>query len=101
MVEEIRKRITPKESSRSYPVIIGEHGTGKTSLIALAVKGINEPKGIVYLDIPTECNSVKDVAKAMRKALGWSPDQVIDSEERKYSSSSKYYLRLIDSQRHL
>jgi hypothetical protein len=65
------------------------------------VNSINEPKGIVYLDIPTEYNSVENIAKAMQKALGWSPDQIIDSEESKYNNSSEYYLRLIDSQRHL
>jgi hypothetical protein len=36
----------------SLPLIIGEHGTGKTSLIKLAVNGMDEPKGIVYVDIP-------------------------------------------------
>jgi hypothetical protein len=86
----VRKLITPEELSRSYPVVIGEHGTGKKSLIALAVNGINEPKGIVYLDIPdipSKYDSVMEVAKAMREALGWSPDQVLDFKERKYSSS--------------
>jgi hypothetical protein len=47
---------------------------------------MDEPKGVVYVDIPLECDLVK-VAEAMQKALGWSPDPVIDSEKRKYSSS--------------
>jgi hypothetical protein len=47
----------------------------------------NEPKGVVYVDIPLELKSVDTVAKAMREALEWSPDQVIDSSKRKYSSS--------------
>ena len=80
LVEEIRQLITPAEESRLYPLIIGEHGTGKTSLIKLAVNGMDEPKGVVYVDIPSECDSEVDVAKAMQKALGWSPDQVIDSK---------------------
>jgi ABC-type Mn2+/Zn2+ transport system ATPase subunit len=56
--------------SRLYPLIIGEHGTGKTSLISLAVNDINEPKGVVYVDIPLECDSAVNIAKAMQKALG-------------------------------
>jgi len=51
------------------------------------VNGIDEPKGVIYVDIPLECDLAVDVAKAMQKALGWSPDQVIDSSERNYSSS--------------
>jgi hypothetical protein len=46
----------------------------------------NKPKGIVYVNIPDQC--VEDsVVEAMREALGWSPDQVIDSDKRKYSNS--------------
>ena len=86
LVEKIRQLITPAEESRLYPLIIGEHGTGKTSLITLAVNGIDEPKGVVYLDIPRKCDS-EDVVKAMQTTLGWSPDQVIDSKDRKYISS--------------
>jgi Cdc6-like AAA superfamily ATPase len=42
---------------------------------------MEEPKGVVYVDIPLECDSVVNVAEAVQKALGWSPDQVIDSSE--------------------
>ncbi|OCK92044.1 uncharacterized protein K441DRAFT_192804 [Cenococcum geophilum 1.58] len=42
LVEEIRKLITPSEKSRLYPLIIGEHGTGKTSLIKLAINSMDE-----------------------------------------------------------
>ena len=86
-VEEIRQLVTPAEKSRLYPLIIGEHGTGKTSLIKLAVNGMEEPKGVVYVDIPLECDDQDHVAEAVRMALGWSPDQVIDSSKRNYSSS--------------
>jgi hypothetical protein len=51
------------------------------------VDGIDEPKGIVYLDIPRKCDEEDDVAEAMQLALGWSPDKVIDSDKRNYSSS--------------
>ena len=57
VVEEIRQLITPVGESSLYPVIIGEHGTGKTSLIKLAVNGMDEPKGVVYVDIPTKAKS--------------------------------------------
>jgi len=40
---------------------------------------MDEPKGIVYVDIPIECHLEDKVAMAMRNALGWSPDPLIDS----------------------
>jgi hypothetical protein len=87
LVEEIRQVITPARESRLYPVIIGERGTGKTSLIKLAVNGMDEPKGAVYVDVDIDGNSEGPIAEAMRTAMGWSPDQVIDSRKRNYSSS--------------
>ena len=83
-VGEIRHLITPAEESRLYPVIIGEHGTGKTSLIELAVNGMDKPKGVIYADMD---DAETDAAQVMREALGWSPDQLLDSSERNCCSS--------------
>jgi hypothetical protein len=101
LVEEIRQLITPAEEDRLYPIIVGEHGTGKTSLIKLAVSGIDEPKGIVYIDIPIDCDSEVEIVKAIQTALGWSPDQLLDSDKCNFSSSLLILLKLIDPQLHL
>jgi type II secretory ATPase GspE/PulE/Tfp pilus assembly ATPase PilB-like protein len=85
-LDEVRKIITPTERSRGYSLVIGEHGTGKTSLIYLAVNSLEEPKGIAYVDIPNDINkdSAPDVVTdAMRNALGWTLDPVIESKRRK------------------
>jgi hypothetical protein len=68
------------------PNVISVH---VTSLIKLAVNGMdeNEPKGVICVDIPMRCDLEVKVAKAMRDALGWGPDQVIDSDKRNYCSS--------------
>jgi Cdc6-like AAA superfamily ATPase len=89
LIKEIKQLITPAEETGHYPLLVGEHGTGKTTLIKLAVKDMdkNKPKGIVYVNIPDRCSEEPSVVKAMREALEWSLDQVIDSKERKYSSS--------------
>jgi|SRR5271155_3960436 len=100
LVEEIRQLITPAKKSRLYPLIIGERGTENTRLIKLAVNGMDEPKGIVYVDIPIECDLEVDVTNEVRNALGWSPDQLIDSSECN-CSSSLLVLGLIDSQLHV
>jgi hypothetical protein len=83
--------------SRLYPVIIGEHGTGKISLIKLAVNSMDEPKGVAYADMD---DTETDAAQVMREALGWTPDPLLDSDKRN-CCSSLLVLRLIDSQLHL
>jgi len=90
LLEEIMLLITPspEKQSRPYPLIIGEHGTGKTSLIKLAVSSMNknesEPKGVVYVDIPLECDKEVNITKAMRVAMGWDSYQLNECD---YSSS--------------
>jgi type II secretory pathway predicted ATPase ExeA len=92
LIDEIRRLITPSEYGGLYTLIIGKPGTGKTSLIKLAVDDMDEPKGIVYVDMPIWCESEASVATAMQKALGWTPDQSIDSSERNYNSSLRWAL---------
>ena len=82
LINKIKMLITPSAESRFYPLIIGEYGTGKTSLIQLAVNTLKEPKGVVYFDVPVGSKSSIDIAKAMRLALGWKPDPAIDSNKR-------------------
>jgi len=48
--------------------------------------GNDKPKGIVYFDMPDICNTETQVAMAIQKTLGWSPDPVIDSGKGNYSS---------------
>ena len=87
-VEEVRALVTPTENSRCYPLIVGKHGTGKTSLIQLAVDGVNKdgPKGIAYVDMPDQCTETT-VVEVLQEALGWSPDPVIDSGQGNHNSS--------------
>jgi KaiC/GvpD/RAD55 family RecA-like ATPase len=82
LVDQIRILITPSARSRFYPLIVGENGTGKTSLIQLAVDGLEKPQGVIYVDVPIEDESPVDLAQAMQQALGWNPDPVIDSDKR-------------------
>ena len=49
--------------------------------------GMDEPKGVIYIDVDIDDDSQFDIAEVMQMALGWSPDQVIDSSKRNYSSS--------------
>jgi hypothetical protein len=96
-VEKIRQLITPAEESRFFPVIVGDCGTENTRLIKLAVNGMDEPKGVVYVDIPIECDLEANVTNELRNALRWSPDLLVDSRECN-CNNSLLVLRLIDSQ---
>ena len=81
LLDKIRSDITPTAGPRSYPVIIGEHGTGKSSLIQLAVESLEEPKGVIYLDVPVGNDPTSILAEAMKEALDWNPDPAIDPNE--------------------
>jgi ABC-type enterochelin transport system ATPase subunit len=89
LVEEVSTLITPTKENRLYRLIIGENGTGKTSLLQLAADSMNKdkPKGVAYIDFPLQCSSEIDIADAMRNGLGWGLDPVIDSSRGNYSSS--------------
>jgi MoxR-like ATPase len=93
-MEKVEKIITLTGKSRGYSLVIGEHGTGKTSLIRLAVDSLEEPKGIAYASIPHMNDEDVDpaVVNAVRKALGWTSDPVIESGRHKWSSSFELVL---------
>ncbi|KAI9779927.1 MAG: hypothetical protein M1839_007083 [Geoglossum umbratile] len=82
LTSEVKKLITPTEEPQGYSLVIGEHGTGKTSVVQLAVDSLKKPKGIVYVMIPNtdEVNTNPTIViDAVKKALGWSSDLVLDS----------------------
>ena len=66
------------EDPQSYPLIIGEHGTGKTSLIKLALERMKAPKGVIYVDMPYNIQRPIQVVEAMQNAFGWTKDPLID-----------------------
>ena len=102
LVSKVGKLIAPAKESYGYPLVIGEYGTGKTSLIQLAVDSLKEPKGIVYVKIPDTDDVNTDptiVIDTVRDALGWTLDPVIDSGNRRWSGSfESVRLKLMDQQ---
>jgi ABC-type phosphate/phosphonate transport system ATPase subunit len=77
----LKKLLTPNEDS-GYSLIIGEHGTGKTSLIRSAISEMKIPTGIAYVLIPntTDVNTNHTVIiKAIQNAAGWASDPVLNS----------------------
>src|SRR2546430_16477758 len=70
LIKMVEKLITPAVKPQCYPLIIGEHRTGKPSLILLATKKLNQPKGVLYVHVKTDKDKPGDLAKAMQKTLG-------------------------------
>ena len=86
LVKEVQKLISPVKDPQGYSLIVGEHGSGKTSLIQLAISELKMPKGVVYLMIPNTDNINTDpaiVADVMRKAFGWTRNPTIDIVDNK------------------
>ena len=77
----IKELITPTSERNLYPLVIGEHGTGKTSLIMRAVEDLKEPKGVIYVDIPGKTSEPVDLSQLLQEALDWKADLVIDSDK--------------------
>nr|CAG8552851.1 7490_t:CDS:2 [Entrophospora candida] len=44
-------------SGRNYCLIVGEHGTGKTTLIRKTILNLQEPKGVVLFECPTDAKA--------------------------------------------
>ncbi|RIB30803.1 P-loop containing nucleoside triphosphate hydrolase protein [Gigaspora rosea] len=51
---------------QKYFLILGEHGTGKTTLVQNTILNLQEPKGVVYFECPS---NVKEFAKNLSKHL--------------------------------
>ena len=48
---------------------------------------MDEPKGVVYVDVDINGDSEVHIAEAMRNAMGWYPDHGLDSDKRNYNGS--------------
>ena len=78
VIETVKTLISPTTEAQSYPLIVGEHGTGKTSLLRLAVEKMKDRRGsgrgIVYADVPDVKKSPAQLAQAIEEALGLKPN---------------------------
>lgn len=82
--DEVRSLLTPSSKKRFYPLVIGQHGVGKTTLIQLAVNALPTPKGVIYFDVPL--GPMGDVSPApfiaaLQRSIGWSADPILDASK--------------------
>jgi hypothetical protein len=67
VVAELKVLLRPEESDK-YGVVIGEHGTGKSTAVRDAIMELEEPKGVVYFSCP---EVLKDFGQDMAAAVGY------------------------------
>ncbi|RHZ90238.1 hypothetical protein Glove_2g19 [Diversispora epigaea] len=86
IVKHLKKIFQPDSGQSFYHVVCGEHGSGKTTLVRLAVGG-----GIIYVDVPSD---VEDFGVAFGKALNFTFEERISFTQqlaRKSGNTSNGY----------
>ncbi|CAG8763918.1 18160_t:CDS:2, partial [Dentiscutata erythropus] len=63
---DLKKTLQLPLPLNNYFLILGEHGTGKTTLVQNTILNLQEPKGVAYFECPL---NVKDFAKNLSKHL--------------------------------
>jgi hypothetical protein len=79
VVDVLRGLLRPPAVYKCYDLVIGNHGTGKTTLIR---KVAHDLDGVVYVEIPAKKNEVefeKSFGLALEKALNWTPPKTSGS----------------------
>ncbi|KAJ3066679.1 hypothetical protein HDU98_010050, partial [Podochytrium sp. JEL0797] len=63
---DFERMVTPREKPASYFVVVGEHGTGKSTLMKAACSKVGG--GVIYVDVP---ENVCDFGDAFAHAIGF------------------------------
>ncbi|RUS20031.1 hypothetical protein BC937DRAFT_86546 [Endogone sp. FLAS-F59071] len=72
---QLEKIFNPSPEYSAYHTIIGEHGTGKTTIIKAAATKVG--KGVIYINIPDDLSNFDYFGDAFAKAIGWSFEEHI------------------------
>ncbi len=77
LIETVKELISPGDEPQGYPLITGEHGTGKTNLLWLALNDIKmkERRGIVYAKVPSKDELPFQLSQVIEEALGLNPSK--------------------------
>ncbi|CAI2186264.1 11898_t:CDS:2 [Funneliformis geosporum] len=64
VIKKLRRIFEPKSTHSSYHVVVGNHGTGKTTMVRECAKEVG--KGVIYVDVPPVLNKfVENFANAI------------------------------------
>jgi hypothetical protein len=80
--------VRPQRYENHYRILVGAQGTGKSTHIKHLIDNMEEPKGVVYIDVPTNVDSQLSLSKVIENAFNWIPDRRdVDDDKRNRSSS--------------
>jgi len=68
LLASLKALLQPDESD-NYAVVIGEHGTGKSTAVRDTIDALEDPKGVVYVSTP---DVVSDFGTELAKAVGYN-----------------------------
>ena len=88
LLASLKALLQPDESD-NYAVVIGEHGTGKSTAVRDTIVALEDPKGVVYVSTP---DVVSDFGTELAKAVGYNFVfwDVIGGFRRRLSRAEKY-----------
>lgn len=72
--------MTPSPMGWLYPLVLGQHGFGKTILVHLAINALPSPKGVIYFDVASGVGPVPFIA-ALQQSIGWYADLILDASK--------------------
>jgi hypothetical protein len=71
---DLKTMFKPPSNYRFYHAIVGEHGTGKTTVVKQAAREVG--KGVIYVDVP---ENVENFAENLGNAFRWKDVHTISS----------------------
>lgn len=72
VVNQLMLTLTPSADPTGYRIIVGENGTGKTSLIQLILHKLNKPKGTLFVDYSlVTSQNLKEFTAAFKKVIDY------------------------------
>ncbi|CAI2186984.1 17541_t:CDS:2, partial [Funneliformis geosporum] len=76
VIEKLRRIFKPISDHSSYHIVIGNHGTGKTTVVRQCARDVG--KGVIYVDVPPVLDNFID---NLAKAIGYSFKEYVSFTE--------------------
>ena len=93
LADELAECLTPSASGIGYFTIVGERGTGKTTLVQLILHRLEKPRGTIYVDCAGvgPLSSINDI-EFFKVAIGYTDS---DKKEPEGITSSIFFSMFI------
>ncbi|CAG8577861.1 3189_t:CDS:2, partial [Funneliformis caledonium] len=76
VIKKLRRILEPIPDHSSYHVVVGNHGTGKTTVVRQCARDVG--KGVIYVDVPPVLDNFVD---NLAKAIGYSFKEYVSFTE--------------------